>query len=265
MGDARKERVSCDRQRPKGENMTTAAIIIILISFLAFQFFGAPNVNQLKSKRNIKGLIKALGYKKDASIRVAAAEALLRIGGDAIKALEEKGAPDAVEPLRTILMNDNEVNYLRQAAAEVLVKISADDPVDKDVLRMALFGEISTDDPDESIQVLFEKALLTAPILPTHIIEQQFDDVRRAWGSNGLVNGPMEEMRALVLENIKRYKKEVPQFEGYAVACVIHARAAQVMTLFGNSFIPIRIWRAANSVYVCGSPNFKETGKPWSQ
>ncbi|NQT71853.1 MAG: HEAT repeat domain-containing protein [Chloroflexi bacterium] len=38
--------------------------------------FGPPNVQKLKAKGNIKGLIKALGYKKDASVSQAAAEAL---------------------------------------------------------------------------------------------------------------------------------------------------------------------------------------------
>ena len=38
--------------------------------------FGPPNIEKLEKKGDIKGLIKALGYKKDSSIRVAAAKVL---------------------------------------------------------------------------------------------------------------------------------------------------------------------------------------------
>lgn len=46
----------------------------------AERFFGPPNVEKLKAKGNVKGLIKALGYEKDATIRQAADEVLGEIG-----------------------------------------------------------------------------------------------------------------------------------------------------------------------------------------
>jgi HEAT repeat protein len=42
--------------------------------------FGAPNVQKLSAKRDVQGLIKALGYEKDEQIRHAAALALGQIG-----------------------------------------------------------------------------------------------------------------------------------------------------------------------------------------
>jgi HEAT repeat protein len=54
--------------------------------------FGPPNINRLKSRLNIKGLIKALDYKKDAGIRDQAIEALGELGGLA-----------ATEPLLSLL------------------------------------------------------------------------------------------------------------------------------------------------------------------
>ncbi len=38
--------------------------------------FGPPNVEKLKEKRDMNGLIKALSYEKDAYIRLKAAKAL---------------------------------------------------------------------------------------------------------------------------------------------------------------------------------------------
>lgn len=43
-------------------------------------FGGPPGVEKLKVKRNVKALIKALGYKKDEHVRWAAARALAGIG-----------------------------------------------------------------------------------------------------------------------------------------------------------------------------------------
>jgi HEAT repeat protein len=37
---------------------------------------GTPNIKKLAAKRDVQGLIQALGYKKDADIRKAAAKAL---------------------------------------------------------------------------------------------------------------------------------------------------------------------------------------------
>jgi HEAT repeat protein len=42
--------------------------------------FGPPDVAKLKARRDVLGLIKAMGYDKDASIQRAAADALREIG-----------------------------------------------------------------------------------------------------------------------------------------------------------------------------------------
>lgn len=44
--------------------------------------FGPPNVDKLKAKSDVKGLIKAVGYTKDAQVRQHAAEALGDIGDE---------------------------------------------------------------------------------------------------------------------------------------------------------------------------------------
>ena len=71
--------------------------------------FGPPNVEKMKGKKDVKGLIKALGYKKDASVRKAATMALVEIG------------EPAIEPLIAAIKEENE--DLRQAVVEALVKI----------------------------------------------------------------------------------------------------------------------------------------------
>jgi len=74
------------------------------------QLFGPPNVEKMKAKRDVNGLIKALDYEKASEVRHAAA-----------KALGEIGDTRAVEPLIARL-NDNEVD-MRKNVVEALGKI----------------------------------------------------------------------------------------------------------------------------------------------
>ena len=60
--------------------------------------FGSPDVEKLKAKGDVKGLIKALSYKKDQTVRQSAAEAL-----------GEMGAMRAVEPLLAALKDDESI------------------------------------------------------------------------------------------------------------------------------------------------------------
>ena len=78
---------------------------------MAFDFLFKPDVEKLKAKKDVKGLIKALHYKKDYKVRWRAAEALGEIG-DA----------RAVEPLIAVSLQDENAG-VRWGAAEALGKI----------------------------------------------------------------------------------------------------------------------------------------------
>ena len=110
-----------------------------------FGLFGHPDVVKLEAKRNVEGLIKALGYHHDRGrlVRVDAAKALGKIGDTravepliatlkkesighnvrvaAAEALGKIGDARAMEPLIAIL-KENESIYIREAAADALGK-----------------------------------------------------------------------------------------------------------------------------------------------
>ena len=88
--------------------------------------FGPPNIEKMKAKKNVKGLIKALGYKKNFQVRF-----------DAARLLGEIGDPRAVQPLIDAL-EDEEV-MVRNEAARVLGEIG--DPRAVDPLINALDRE----------------------------------------------------------------------------------------------------------------------------
>jgi hypothetical protein len=116
-------------------------------------FGGPPNVEELKAEGNVKGLIKALRYKKDPSVRQAAAEALGQLGDAravkplivairwdrnhdvcqaAAKALEMIGTP-AVKPLVVALKTAAQEGNQRvvEAADETLKNLGWQSDEDK--------------------------------------------------------------------------------------------------------------------------------------
>ena len=111
--------------------------------------FGPPNIDKMKAKRDIKGLVKAMEYQKDAGIRKKAAEALgeLRDIGAvdpliaafkdtekdvrwvAANAVGKIGDARAVEPLIAALQDiDNDV---RKASADALILLYQSNLLDK--------------------------------------------------------------------------------------------------------------------------------------
>ena len=67
--------------------------------------FGKPNIKKLKSKRDIQGLIDALGYQKNAKVR-----------RDAILALKEINATQAAPAIVNLILDPD--NQTRQTAVQ---------------------------------------------------------------------------------------------------------------------------------------------------
>jgi HEAT repeat protein len=103
--------------------------------------FGKPDVKDMEKKKDVDGLIKALGYEKDVQVRREAAYTLGKLGNSSgvdplIKALEDPdsyvrrqvadalgiiGDPKAIEFLNKALNDPNK--YVCQGAADALKKI----------------------------------------------------------------------------------------------------------------------------------------------
>lgn len=102
--------------------------------------FGPPNIEKMKAKRDVQGLIKALSYPKDADVRDAAAGALAEI----------KDA-QAVEPLIAAL-KDSDID-MRKAAAISLDKLKNTQAVEP------LISVLKDKREDISVRRLAAKAL----------------------------------------------------------------------------------------------------------
>jgi HEAT repeat protein len=134
--------------------------------------FGPPNIEKLEDSRDVAGLIKALGYKKDARVRYLAARALGEVGGEAadsaliaalkdddfnlrkasIQALGDSRSPQAVEVLITLLDSCEWDAVL--SAAEALGNIK-----DKRAVELLIARLYSLDRKDSSARLQLVKAL----------------------------------------------------------------------------------------------------------
>lgn len=74
---------------------------------------GKPNIRKLEAQRDVAGLVKALGYPKDAQVRREALEALVRIG--------DKAVVDALEHT----LEQHEERAVREVAVEGLARIGS--------------------------------------------------------------------------------------------------------------------------------------------
>jgi hypothetical protein len=171
-------------------------------------------------------------------------------------ALGKIGGPDAIEPLYALLNNDRKDDRERKAAAQALVEIGGEEIKNNDLVKLALFDEVSTRDPDQVVQVLFDQALQTAPVLNAEMIDSQYADVKPRWRSLALVEGTENKIRNLILKNLKRIKNNTPKFNDFRITAVLYARAVQVNTFHGDSFTPIRIWRKDDTYCACGNSKF---------
>ncbi len=240
-------------------------------------FLGPPNVEKLKARKNIKGLIRALRYEDDSDVRESAAVALGEIGDaraveplvESLRdefivpvrstfaaALGEIGGARAIEVLTSILHDDAD-DDVRKAAAKALVKSDAPEE-NRELLRAALFEAVFTQNADGAVHALFEQALPVAPSLSAETVRQLYESIRDSWWSEELVKGSREQIEPIVLANLRRIRRESqPSFEGFSVDVLLSSRAVQVTASVGDYFIPVRIWRSGSLYFVCGNSDFQ--------
>jgi HEAT repeat protein len=75
-------------------------------------FLGSPDVEKMRAKKDVKGLIRALGYQKDVDTR-----------RDAARTLGEIGDPAAVEPLIQLLRTESPGSRVQKSAMWALAEI----------------------------------------------------------------------------------------------------------------------------------------------
>jgi HEAT repeat protein len=137
--------------------------------------FGPPNVEKMKARRDVKGLMEALRYQKDPEVRRAAAQALGEIGD-----------PGAVEPLSAALQDTS----VSRDAAVALAQIG--DPRAADALISVV------ENPNSGIRPVALIALVA--VLGPRAVGKLMEVLKdQRYG-----NKEVREVAAQLLENLKR-------------------------------------------------------------
>jgi|Deesub1362A_J573_1020465.scaffolds.fasta_scaffold04242_2 diguanylate cyclase (GGDEF)-like protein len=112
--------------------------------------FLKPNLETLKSKEDIKGIVNAIKSKKDENIRNKAVEALIEIGNEkAVKALIEV-VNNEEEPFRQKILETFE-KVANERAEEALIKVSKDSSSDIRLTAIFLLGKIKNERAVEAV------------------------------------------------------------------------------------------------------------------
>ncbi|MGB2907434.1 MAG: HEAT repeat domain-containing protein [Candidatus Aminicenantaceae bacterium] len=125
--------------------------------------FGPPNIDKLKSRLDIKGLIKALDYTKNATLREKAVEALGELRADA-----------ATEPLISLLEDEN-CGYKPQVVS-ALGKIKAESAVPVLINRITENGTAVSDTELSALQNIGPPAAV--PLLG--VLRENAQDAKQA-------------------------------------------------------------------------------------
>lgn len=170
--------------------------------------FGPPNVEKLKAKRHVKGLIKALGYQKDPAVRKAAAEVLGEI----------KDAR-AVEPLISALRDTHK--NMRQAAAEALGKLGDIRAVEP------LIGELGRDVRQVAAKALglLGDARAVEPLIVA--LKDRDNNMRQTAAVALGMLGDVRAVEPLLIAKIKDIHGDVRQVAAKALGMLSDTRAVE--------------------------------------
>jgi hypothetical protein len=122
--------------------------------------------------------------------------------------------------------------------------------------QSAQFNEEYTKNPQEAVELLFDKALATlSPISEKEVLEL-YEPLRYSWSSKKLVRGSASHVRKIVLSNVKQLHTRA-DFNTMKVQMLSDQKCAQISVFFKNSFVPVRVWLTADAVFACGNARFE--------
>lgn len=179
--------------------------------------FGPPNIVKLQAKRDVKGLLKALRYRRDEQVRAAAASALpavsageeavnalidalddtVKVGAAAVEALREMGNPVVAQLVGVLRTAD--CTFDRAAAVKVLGKIGTK------ASCSALFNAFD-DDPDveEAATTVLQELGDSAVTALSEVLRTSDSRLDRAAAARALSKIGTEDCRSPLIEALTK-------------------------------------------------------------
>lgn len=136
--------------------------------------------------------------------------------------------------------------------------------------KLTEFTTSSTKNPDEAVNVLFDKAIFAIPHLSEQQVNSAYQSVQRTWNSQQLIHGSRNYVKEVVLMNarILSQRNDFSDFQVTVLNAAIetiyrNAECAQIMVLTTRGFIPIRVWKTKQGFFTCGNSDFQAPRKKW--
>lgn len=124
------------------------------------------------------------------------------------------------------------------------------------ILEGGEFEPVSTKSAEDAVAVLFDKALASTPNLSIDAVKFHYDILKGPWYSQKLFRGSREQIRSLVLKNLRRIQSEAG-FQGFQISVELRRCAAQVFATVRPYAIPVCVWRSGDVYFVCGNSDFQ--------
>ena len=129
------------------------------------------------------------------------------------------------------------------------------------VNKLPPFKSFHTKDPSEAVEVLFEGAIKSVPIVTAEVAETWYEDCKLAWSSEKLHSGKKRAIAALLKRNTRRMCSE-KGFRDFKVHLVDRDPSAMIYAFFddgsgASKFVPIAVWRTVDKYLACGNSDFR--------
>lgn len=119
----------------------------------------------------------------------------------------------------------------------------------------------STRSIQEAIDICFNSLLPKIPEVLISEVNEEFTKVKSSWASEKLHSGSELYVKEIMRRNMGKFKNN-EDFMCFTIESVLPVSgdiwAGQIDIAYSNSFIPIRIWKAENTYFVCGNSKFTE-------
>lgn len=234
--------------------------------------FFKPNIEKMKAKKDVGGLIKAL-KDKDGGVRVSAVVALGEIGEPAveplIEAVRDEDEDVRVEAAEALIKIGDEravdplIQYLKGAKEWVLLEVArffrgtGKRPDKFDLVYRASIAheEIHYEgrDIEEVIAKLCTVAIPRTPIITESQVTSEYNDLSKSWCGITLRKGTLEELSDAIRPRLQR-DSEYSAFDGFQLITSYDQKCSQVESIFEGptpnigTFRGYRVWKTKKAL-----------------
>ncbi len=124
------------------------------------------------------------------------------------------------------------------------------------VLKGGEFEPVSTKRAEDAVAALFDKALAATSSLSIDAVQSHYDMLKGAWYSQKLFRGSRDQIRSVVLKNLRRIQSEAG-FRDFTISVELTRGAAQIFASVRPYAIPVCVWRSGDVYLACGNSDFR--------